>query len=124
MDLLEDRVATIEKGQERIVLAVDNCSKKLSELGLQSVTSETVKIQEEQKTKRWVALIGLLTMIAAPLLTVTVNVLTREDPQLQTQVVESAMKLELDACAKAPNEKDYVRCVGEAAARNAPARAR
>jgi len=108
---LEARVGDMSASQHRVANSVDKLTEKFGEWELQAAGSENVKIQEEQKTKRWVSLIGLLTMIISPLGAVAGSYLTRETPHTQTQqvIVKSEMQEELDECAKKPREK-YAEC--------------
>ncbi len=120
VETLESRVSRIDAGQTRVETAIDGLVTEVGEWKLKAVDSETVKVREEQKTKRWMAIVGLLTMLVAPLLTVAVNQITKDDPSPQTQVLKSAMEIETEACAKLPMGPDYVACISEAAARHAP----
>jgi len=121
---LENRLDDMHERHDDVSDAVKGLVVKVTEWELAAAGSETVKIQEEQKTKRWMALIGLLTMIMAPLGTFVVNYVTRETPPPLTPVHESAMKLELDACAKAPSDQAWAECIRDSAIRNAPQRQR
>lgn len=122
--ILENRLDDVHDNHGEVVKAVQGLVTKVSGWELAAAGSEGVKVQEEQKTKRWMALIGLLTMVIAPLLTVTVNYLSRDTPPPAAPVLESAMKLELDACAKAPSDQAWAECIRDAALRNAPTRQR
>lgn len=121
---LENRLDDIHEKHDDVTDAVQGLVSKFNEWELKAVSAETVKIQEEQKTKRLMAIIGLLTMIIAPLGTFVVNYVTREGPTVTVPVQQSAMKLELDACAKAPSDQTWAACVRDAAIRNAPTRQR
>lgn len=121
---LESRVSHIHENHGEVAKAVQGLVGKVGEWELAAAGSETVKIQEEQKTKRLMAIIGLLTMIIAPAGTFLVNYVTREKPPPMTQVAVPAMKLELDACAKAPSDQAWAECIRDAALRNAPQRQR
>lgn len=122
---LESRVGHMSATQERVATSVDKLVVEVGEWKLKAVDSETVKVREEHKTKRWVALIGLITMIVAPTGTITANYLTRDtSPQRTTEVVRSAMQNELDACQKAPSDQAWAECIRDASIRNAPQRSR
>ncbi len=124
VDMLEHRTADMATGQQRVVIAVDKLVTEVGEFKLAAVDSEAVKHREEHKTKRWVALIGLLTMVVAPAGTITANHLTKETPSAVPIVQKSAMQLELEACKEAPSEKAWAECIRDSAIRNAPARQR
>jgi len=123
IEALEDRVDSLHGHLERVVNSVDTLTEKVSEWELKAAGGEAVKIQEEQKTKRWMAAIGVVTMVVAPLATAVTNYVTRESPkQAEPQVIKSAMELELDACSKAPSDQAWAECIRDASIRNAPQR--
>lgn len=124
VDMLEHRTSDMASSQHRVEQAMGRVVAELGELKLTAVDSETVKVREEQKTKRWVAVIGLITMIVAPAGTITANQLTKETPVNVAPVQKSAMQLELEACQQAPSDQTWAECIRDSAIRNAPARRR
>lgn len=123
IDAVETRVDDMSVGQDRLIGAVDKLVAQVGEFNLKAVDSEGVKVREEQKTKRWIALIGLLTMVIAPLGTVTANYLTKDTaPPQKTEIIQSAMQNELDACKKAPSDQAWAECIRDTSIRNAPQR--
>jgi hypothetical protein len=120
VDILEDRLEHVHDGHDEVAKAVGSLVREVGEWKLKAVDSEGVKVREEQKTKRWMAIIGLITMVVAPAGTITANQLTKEAPPVRTEVTRSSMELELEACAKAPDGPSYAACVRDAAVRNAP----
>ncbi len=123
IDSLEGRVEDTNTSLPRVVDAVDGLAEKVTEWELKAAGGEAVKIQEEQKTKRWVALIGLLTMVVAPLGTVAANYLSRDTSAPRTITIQSSMQKEWEEkCAKSASDDTYVKCVSEIAMRNAPLR--
>lgn len=124
MSTVEGRLSEIHESHGEVVGAVNELAKEVAGWTLAAAGSEGIKVQEEQKTKRLTIIVGLITMIAAPLGTFVMNVVTRDRPPVVTPVAESAMKLELDACAKAPSDQTWAECIRDTAVRNAPQRKR
>lgn len=125
MDAVEGRVDGVVTGQDRLVHSVDKLVTEVSEWKLKAASGEAVKIQEEQKTKRWVAVIGLLTLIATPILTATVNYLREPPVKERTIVHQSSMqKLWEEKCTEAPSDEAWNKCIDDIAIEMAPRRRR
>lgn len=121
VDTLETHAKRTHDSLDRLADGVDGLTKKVSEWELKAAGGEALKVQEEQKTKRWMAVIGVITMIVSPIGAVIGTVVTR-DPPPKTEVVKSAMQREEERCQDAPSDDAFIRCVADVAARNAPLR--
>lgn len=120
---VENRLDDLNVGQERVVKSLDSLAETVKEWELTATGGDALKVQEEQKTKRFMALIGVLTMIVAPGLTILGNYLTKDTTESKpTPVLKARMQIEMEACADAPSDQAWDKCITDTAIRNAPVR--
>jgi hypothetical protein len=104
------RLQGIELGQDRVVRAVEKLSTEVDEWKLANSSVEVTKVKEEQKTKRFNAIVGVLMALCTIGGTIVTNIVMAPTPEPKLAPPMSQTDKEYEECNRIPSLVERAAC--------------